>query len=135
MGIRGRLPTGRTVDVQFADGMITDVRDVPPRTDDPWLAPGFIDLQVNGYAGFDVNAADVTPQTVRDLTTALQRAGTTSFVPTVVTASESGIRASLAAVVEARKDDPGVAAAIPVIHVEGPFLSTEDGPRGAHAIE
>jgi N-acetylglucosamine-6-phosphate deacetylase len=133
--VRGRLTTGRTVGVQIADGMITDVRDLRPAAEDPWLAPGFIDLQVNGYAGFDVNAADVGPQVVKDLTSALQRAGTTSFVPTVVTAAETAICRSLAAVAGAREDDPRVAAAIPFIHVEGPFLSTEDGPRGAHAVE
>src|SRR5438034_9924995 len=38
-------------------------------------------------------------------------------------------------VVRAREADPKLAAAIPAIHVEGPYLASEDGPRGAHPLE
>lgn len=133
--IRGRLPAGGAVEVGTDGEVVTEVREVRALPDDPWLTAGFIDLQVNGFAGFDVNAPGVTPAAVAGMTAALRRVGTTSFVPTVITASEERIHASLAAVVQARVDDRAVAAAIPFVHLEGPFLSPEDGPRGAHPVE
>jgi N-acetylglucosamine-6-phosphate deacetylase len=56
----------------------------------------------------------------------------TTVVPTIVTAPEGRIHAALAAIARARTADPLVAHAIPYAHVEGPFLSGEDGPRGVH---
>lgn len=130
--LRGRLPEGHTVAVAVDDGRIAAVREVPAAADDPWLTPGFIDLQVNGFGGFDANGDDVSPQAVAGMTAALARAGTTTFAPTVITAPETAIHASLAAIVAAREADPAVAAAIPLIHLEGPHLSDQDGPRGVH---
>ncbi|MCW5954862.1 MAG: N-acetylglucosamine-6-phosphate deacetylase, partial [Propionibacteriaceae bacterium] len=133
--VRGRLPDGRTVEVDAEGEAIAAVREVSPFADDPWLAPGFIDLQVNGYGGFDVNGDQVGPDAVAGMAHALAGAGTTSFAPTVITASETTIHASLAAIVAARESDPAVAAAIPLIHVEGPHLSDQEGPRGVHPVE
>jgi N-acetylglucosamine-6-phosphate deacetylase len=131
---RGRLPEGGAVEVEIDAGRITSVRQVEPGPGDPWLTPGLIDLQVNGFGGYDVNAPDVTPETILGLRAALARTGTTTFVPTVVTAGEDAMCAALAAVAKARRQDPTAAAAIPFIHVEGPFISPEDGPRGAHPL-
>lgn len=133
--VRGRLPDGRTVEVDTEGEAIAAVREVSPSADDPWLAPGFIDLQVNGYGGFDVNGDQVGPEAVAGMAHALASAGTTSFAPTVITASEAAIHTSLAAIVAARESDPAVAAAIPLIHVEGPHLSDQEGPRGVHPVE
>lgn len=100
-----------------------------------WLVPGLIDLQVNGFGGFDVNGPDVTPEVVVELGRALAAVGTTTFVPTVITAAEADIIASLRAIAAAREADPATRAAIPFVHVEGPHLSPEDGPRGVHPVE
>ncbi|GLY75052.1 N-acetylglucosamine-6-phosphate deacetylase [Actinoallomurus iriomotensis] len=132
MRLTGRDPaTGRTLRVSVEDGRIAEVR----ATDGPaelWLAPGLVDLQVNGFAGHDVNAADVDETVVTELVHAVWRAGVTTVVPTIVTAPEEDIRAALSAVARARAADPLVAHAIPYAHVEGPFISAEDGPRGVH---
>jgi N-acetylglucosamine-6-phosphate deacetylase len=102
---------------------------------DGWLAPGLVDLQVNGFAGLDVNGRDVTAETVVELGRALAAAGTTTFAPTVITASEQDIVNSLRAIAAAREADPVTRDAIPFVHVEGPHLSPEDGPRGVHPVE
>lgn len=94
--------------------------------------PGLIDMQVNGYAGLDVNADDVGPETVVELTRALWAQGVTTFLPTIITAPEQKILQGLRAVAAARASDPRVAHSIPGVHVEGPALSPDDGPRGAH---
>jgi N-acetylglucosamine-6-phosphate deacetylase len=116
-----------------ADGRVTEME----RTDEPtevWLSPGLIDLQVNGFHGFDVNAADVRPETIISLVHSLNRIGVTTVVPTIVTAAEERICAALVAVRDARVADPWVAHSVPYVHVEGPFLSSEEGPRGAHDL-
>jgi len=123
--------TGRSVTVRVEDGRIVDVSAAAGRADG-WLAPGLVDLQVNGFAGLDVNGAQVTPDIVVELGRALAAAGTTTFVPTVITASEQDIVKSLRAIAAARDLDQATRDAIPFVHVEGPHLSPEDGPRGVH---
>ena len=132
MRLTGRDPaSGRTLRVTVEDGRIGAIQ----ATDEPaelWLAPGLVDLQVNGFAGHDVNAPDVDEATVTALVRSLHRAGVTTVVPTVISAPEERIVAALSAIARARAADPLVAHAIPYAHLEGPFLSVEDGPRGAH---
>src|SRR5699024_1825604 len=101
----------------------------------PFIAPGLIDLQVNGFAGSDANGPDVTAERITELTAPPARIGVTTWAPTVVTASEEAIRHSLRAIAEARSRSPQLAHAIPFAHVEGPFLSAQDGPRGVHDAE
>ena len=135
--IEGRCPhTGDVLAAECAGDTIARVTRRPGgETDLPWLLPGLIDLQVNGYAGHDVNGPTASADEVAALTHALAARGVTTWVPTVITAAEDGIIASLRAVEEARAADPAVAAAIPYVHVEGPFLSEHDGPRGAHELD
>lgn len=133
--LRGRLPGHGSIEISIEDGLISEVRTVPASPAERWIAPGFIDLQVNGFGGFDANGATVTPEAIAGMAAALAAAGTTTFVPTVVTSSEEEISGSLRAIVAARAADPAVAAAIPIIHVEGPYLSDQDGPRGVHALD
>ena len=133
--ISGRDPhTGRTIEVVIRDGIIDAITDIP--SDDPaWLSPGLIDLQVNGYQGFDLNSDNVTPDTVINLSRSVLAAGVTTFLPTIITASEEKIIACLRAIAVARQLNPALSHMIPGIHVEGPYLSPEDGPRGAHPRE
>lgn len=94
--------------------------------------PGLIDLQVNGYAGYDVNADDVTPEVIVDLTRSLWAEGVTTFLPTIITAPEEKILHCLSVIAAARRSDPLIAHSIAGVHVEGPALAADDGPRGAH---
>jgi N-acetylglucosamine-6-phosphate deacetylase len=116
------------------DGMIASIEEHDGPCD-LWISAGLIDLQVNGYAGLDVNGEDVTPKTIIGLVHAVLATGVTSFAPTVITASETTILRSLRAIADARAGDSLAAACIPFIHVEGPHLSPIDGYRGAHPRE
>lgn len=100
----------------------------------PFLTPGLVDLQVNGFAGLDVNAEDVDVDTLAGITEALAAIGVTTWVPTVITAPEERIIHALRTVAAARKADPRLARAIPFAHVEGPFIAATDGARGAHDV-
>ncbi|HEY2078852.1 MAG TPA: amidohydrolase family protein [Streptosporangiaceae bacterium] len=132
MNVTGRDPaTGRTLCVTTEGGVIAEVRPAEG-TSDLWLAPGLVDLQVNGFAGHDVNDTEVSAETLVELVRALWRVGVTTVLPTVVTASERQITRAVAVIGRARDADPMVAHAIPYVHVEGPFLSDQEGPRGVH---
>lgn len=130
--ITGRDPaTGQGVAVIFAEGRVVSVS-ATPHADDVWLAAGLVDLQINGYAGLDLNDGALVPATVVALAERLARDGTTTFAPTLITASEEAILRGLRAIAAARQQSPLVREMVPFIHVEGPSISPEDGPRGAH---
>lgn len=128
--VRGRRPDGTGIEVTVRDGTVAGITgaDVPDSA--PYLLAGLVDLQVNGFAGYDVNAAD--PQALSGLVRALRTHGTTHLCPTVVTGSAADMIDRIRAVAVACEHDPQVAAAVLGIHVEGPSLAAADGPRGAH---
>jgi N-acetylglucosamine-6-phosphate deacetylase len=133
--ITGRDPhSGRTVEVVIRDCIIDAITDIPS-ADPAWLSPGLIDLQINGYQGFDLNSDNVTPDTVINLSRSVLAVGVTTFFPTIITASEEKIIACLRAIAAARQLTPALSHMIPGVHIEGPNLSPEDGPRGAHPRE
>jgi N-acetylglucosamine-6-phosphate deacetylase len=89
-------------------------------------SPGFFDLQLNGYGGVDFNDPAVTSEDVSRALDALQDTGVTRCLPTLITSSFDDFAASARAVVAS--SHPAVAG----LHMEGPYISPEDGPRGAH---
>ncbi len=123
------------VEITIADDRVQSIREVTTADSKIWIAPAPIDIQVNGFAGFDLNVATVTPEDVCAMVRALWRVGTGFLCPTVVTASFEGISNSLRVIVEACKADALVAHSVLGIHLEGPYISPEDGPRGAHPLE
>lgn len=90
------------------------------------LAPGFIDVQVNGGGGALLNNSP-NPATVRKIADSHRRYGTVGMLPTVVTDTPAVTDAAIAAVRKARADG---AASVLGIHVEGPFLDSDR--KGAH---
>lgn len=128
----GRDPvTGRGLAVEIEGGVIKAI-EFAEHGERRWLCAGFVDLQVNGYAGHDLNGLTLDAATVRALCQALLKLGVTTFLPTIITAPESRIIAALRTIREACAQHPEVAAMVAGIHVEGPHIAPEDGPRGAH---
>lgn len=134
--IRGRhYRTGLPIEVRVREGKIAAVTDLAVTSSTehlPWLAPGLVDLQVNGGWGLDLNAAPLYPDTVLKLTMLLQSQGVTSYCPTLITNHYNRLAEAASAIAEAVRVNADAAAGIAGIHLEGPFLSPEDGPRGAH---
>lgn len=129
----GRDPaTGRMKTVGVADGWIAAISDAPEQEGAPWLSSGLVDLQVNGFACLDLNDGALTVSTVVALCHPLADEAVTRFLPTVVTASEPRLIQSLKTLAKAGETDALAARIIAGIHVEGPFISVEDRPRGAH---
>jgi N-acetylglucosamine-6-phosphate deacetylase len=98
---------------------------------------GFVDLQVNGYAGVDFSSPDLSLAAVDETTRALYRRGTLAFCPTVITSPEQVYRQALPVLAQAMQaqSHPGGAegrSRLCGIHLEGPFISPQEGAVGAH---
>ena len=91
--------------------------------------PGLFDLQVNGFAGVDFNAAGLTADAIAVALERLRATGVTRCLPTLITGPFDRFAAA-ARVIAGVRDG-----AIAGIHMEGPYLSPEDGARGAHPAE
>jgi N-acetylglucosamine-6-phosphate deacetylase len=85
-----------------------------------WLAPGFIDVQVNGGGDVLFNDAPTT-ENIRKIVAAHRRFGTTALLPTLISDSPEKMKSALAAVDALSDADASVLG----IHLEGPFLSPE----------
>jgi len=89
--------------------------------------PGLVDLQVNGFAGVDFGDPATTPDDVERAVAAIQKTGVTRFLPTLITSPLETFAACAKTLLKTKN------AALAGIHMEGPYISPEDGFRGAHA--
>ncbi len=101
----------------------------------PWVAPGLIDIQVNGYGGQEFSSLDLTPERVAQIARQHEAWGVTAFCPTLTTQSFECLAHGLRTIARACEEDRAVRRAVWGIHLEGPYFNTEDGPRGAHPRE
>lgn len=93
--------------------------------------PGLIDLQVNGFGGVDFSGNDLTEEDCARAFRELLRGGATAFLPTLITSSDDIYEQNLPIIAKVL-DQPEFEGRVPGIHLEGPFISAEDGARGAH---
>ena len=92
------------------------------------LAPGYIDVQVNGGGGVLFND-DPSPEAVARIAAAHRKHGTVGLLPTLVTDAPQMMAAAIAATREARRLTPATLG----LHLEGPFLDPRR--RGAHELK
>lgn len=128
--------TGAHVEVTASGGVVQSVEEQihPFGEGATYLAPGFIDLQVNGYAGVDYCLPGATVEQIGASLEAQFATGVTRLYPTVITGPREGMREALRMLARARRELPH-GHAMEAFHVEGPHISGEDGPRGAHPRE
>src|ERR1700728_3923954 len=122
--------TGRPVALEFDP----TIQSIKPSESDPgnlYLAPGFVDLQVNGFAGVDFNDPYTAVDEIGGALDAMFSTGVTRCLPTVITGPADAMLASLRNLRRAQMELPR-GRAIAGFHVEGPHIDVEDGPRGAH---
>ncbi|HPZ82231.1 MAG TPA: amidohydrolase family protein, partial [Thermogutta sp.] len=129
------------VEMVLHEGQLRDCRPIDSTNetttpaDLPYVAPGFFDLQVNGYQGRDFTSPQLTVDDVYAVADALWQFGTTRFLPTVITQAHEVLIHCVRTIAQAVNEFPILKQRIPGIHLEGPYISTQDGPRGAHPRE
>ena len=123
--------TGEHTQISF-NGVIDGVDHLlSPAQERIYIAPGFIDLQVNGFAGVDYNNPATEPEQIAHSIRMMYATGVTRFFPTVITGSPDEMAGAVRMLAAAREAIPE-GLAMEAFHVEGPYISPEDGPRGAH---
>jgi len=127
--------TGQPVELRFGQA-IEAVDDWVGSAEgiETWLAPGFIDLQVNGFVGVDYCAPTASLEEMARSIDAQFATGVTRLFPTVITGSEAMMQGAFRNLVKAKRQLPQ-GGALEAIHAEGPFICAETGPRGAHPVD
>jgi len=120
----GELRPGR---VSMQGDRIATVEPDPSIATDRVIAPGFIDLQVNGGYGIDFGES---PERIGEVAAWLPQTGCTSFLPTIVSSHGDRYRKVFESL-PAAFGVPG--ARVLGLHLEGPFLAP--GKKGAHALD
>ncbi|WP_223254406.1 N-acetylglucosamine-6-phosphate deacetylase [Bacillus sp. HNG] len=131
-GLHYKNNTG--IRIEIRDGIIESIEPTDVKSE-TYIAPGFVDLQVNGYMGVDFNSLDLTESDIEKVCLSLLEQGVTSFYPTVITNSSENMVKLVGEISNAVSKNELARQMIAGIHLEGPFLSVEDGPRGAHNRE
>jgi N-acetylglucosamine-6-phosphate deacetylase len=137
--VRGRhYRTAHAIELTIGDGRILAIRETAAPADAaalPWIAPGFIDIQTNGYGGQEFSSQALTVEKVAAIAARQGAFGVTRFLPTVTTAGYDTLVHSVRTIAEACRQLNDVAPSVVGIHLEGPYIAAEDGPRGAHPLE
>jgi N-acetylglucosamine-6-phosphate deacetylase len=132
MRARANIPGRGYAEVRIAEGKLTSIQILGPANPaEPFLSPGFIDLQLNGFAGVNFSDPHLDAAGAISVLPSVWETGVTTFCPTLISNSHAGLLRSLAVLEEARRRDARFAWTAPCYHLEGPYVSPSNA-RGAH---
>lgn len=134
--IKANVPTlGGKFEITVEGRKIVSVKPAEEETD-VFLGPGLFDIQVNGYGGRTC-ALDSASKTdaVKYISRIFWENGVAWWIPTVCTDSQDGLMKAFSYLAQAMEEDGNIEDSVPGFHLEGPYISPEDGPRGAHSLE
>jgi len=133
MKITARTLSGAIIEVHV-DGTV--FKKITPLKDNildlPWITPGLVDIQINGFGGIDFNRPVASEDAWQHATQQLYAHGCTGFLIALITNREEGYRELLAGLTERIKREPRNCLGF---HMEGPWLNPDPGYRGAHRAE
>lgn len=123
----------KALELMLEDDLVISIKDIAPSVDLPFILPGgLIDTQVNGFLGFDYSDPDLKEESIEMISKSLLKEGTFQHFATIVTRPEEIILRNIERILNARNRSELVKKCITGIHIEGNFISSVDGPRGAH---
>jgi N-acetylglucosamine-6-phosphate deacetylase len=128
--------TNKPIKVEIIDGLISEINEISGSSVNPglYVAPGLIDNQINGYNGVDFSDPGLTTRKMKSAVEAILRDGVTSFIPTIITGSHEILLKCFTNLAEAIKDED-IRYSVPGFHLEGPYISPEEGFYGCHPAE
>ncbi|MCC7408523.1 MAG: N-acetylglucosamine-6-phosphate deacetylase [Phycisphaeraceae bacterium] len=95
----------------------------------------YVDIKVNGFAGVDFNADDLTPESLHRACQALEQDGAAAILATIITDHLDLMSRRLRRLTDLRAKDPLAQRLIAGLHIEGPFINESPGYRGAHPAD
>lgn len=128
--------TGKPVRIEIREGVIANISDSPDREirrRNLFIAPGLIDNQVNGYRGVDFSDITLVPDQMKKATEYILKDGVTSFLPTIITNSHENLLRNFRNLYKALEDEQ-INDTVPGFHLEGPYISPEEGFYGCHPL-
>ncbi|HTV54366.1 MAG TPA: amidohydrolase family protein [Terriglobia bacterium] len=133
MKIEANIPGRGLTQILIDGGHIASVEPLGETDNDlPYVSPGLIDIQVNGFAGVDFSDPLLTSEQLAAVLPAIWKTGVTTFCPTLITNAYERLLRNFHVFEEARRLFPQFARCVPCYHLEGPYISP-NGARGAHA--
>ncbi len=128
--------TGKLIKIEIRDGLIVSIYEIsgsqPPLN--LFVAPGLIDNQINGYLGVDFSGPDLAHDEMRHAVEAIRRDGVTTFQPTIITNSHENLL-RIFRNLTATLNDSDISDSVPGFHLEGPYISPQEGFYGCHPAE
>ena len=138
MRIRGRhYRTMQSIDVDIQGDTILSVT---PATDGPvdcaaeWIAPSLCDVQINGCFNRSFGSPRLTRDDIRGIVDVCRGHGIGTLCPTLITGAFDDLIHGFTTLRTTCEQDADLARSIVGFHLEGPYISPDDGPRGAHPL-
>tara|TARA_R110002111_G_scaffold247140_2_gene310049 strand:+ start:50074 stop:51240 length:1167 start_codon:yes stop_codon:yes gene_type:complete len=132
-----RYDTYEAVSIKIKGGIISSI-DLLPDSEAaglPFIAPSIFDLQINGHGGTWFNKPGLTAELVCQVLEKHYQYGITRLCPTLITSSFEDYVSGFSAIREACEEYAWVDQMVPGCHLEGPYISPIQGPRGAHPLD
>ncbi|MDG1896092.1 MAG: amidohydrolase family protein [Fuerstiella sp.] len=132
---RTQLP----VDVTIEGEQIVDISEADCSDEEfeqlPYVSPGFFDIQINGYNGIWFSSPTLTTDQVVAVTQAMVDKSVARYFPTLITNSFEALHHGFSTLRQSHEQNSMVNDCVAGYHLEGPYISAEDGPRGAHPLQ
>ena len=132
-----RYDTYEAVSIKIKEDKIASIEVLTDSDADglPIIAPAMFDLQINGYGGIWFNKQNLTVEEVCQVLEKHYQYGITRLCPTLITSSYEEYVSGFTAIREACEEFAWVDQMVPGCHLEGPYISPIQGPRGAHPLD
>jgi N-acetylglucosamine-6-phosphate deacetylase len=130
--------TRQPVRIEIINGQIGSIVELKASGNEDshlFIGPGLFDNQINGFANVDFSGLNLSADDVITAVKALWKEGITSFLPTLITNSHESLIKNLMILYEALCGDEQINDSIPGFHLEGPYISPEEGYRGCHPLK
>ena len=130
--------SGKPVRIEIMDGLISAVTEISGADNsnpNAIICPGLIDNQVNGYAGIDFSGNNLSIEGVIKATQSIWRDGVTTYLPTILTNSNENLIENFKILNAAINNEVSLQQSIAGFHLEGPYISPEEGYRGCHPLK